>query len=105
MKKRVNELGIENAYLKDEVDTLKPRIFDYKNISADAKLFQKMTGFENKRFNYLCEFLTPGDNCENMKFYESGESAVNMDNSFSHTSSKRGPKPKIEPINHLFMFL
>ena len=28
-----------------------------------------------------------------------------MDNSFSHTSSKRGPKPKIEPINQLFMFL
>ena len=105
LRKRVNELEAENAYLKDEVDTLKPRIFDYKNISADVKLFQKMTGFENKKSNYLYEFLNPGDNCENIKFYESGESAVNMDNSFSHTSSKRGPKPKIEPINQLFMFL
>ena len=32
LRKRVNELEVENAYLKDEVDTLKPKIFDYKNI-------------------------------------------------------------------------
>ena len=57
-------------------------------------------------FKYLHEFLNPGMNCENIKFYEPRdicEASTSMNNSSS--GNKRGPKPKMEAIDQLFLFL
>ena len=61
--------------------------------------------------------FNPGEKCENVKFYETGgrnssnasafriDDDIDFSTNFSSCSNKRGPKPKSEPIEQLFLFL
>ena len=66
-----------------------------------------MTGFEKEQFLLLLNFLNPGDNNENMKFYDSKklDTSVDEGSDVIASSSKRGPKPKMAPIEQLFMLV
>ena len=113
-------LNSENAELKNINENLKMinsdrsmRIFSYENISKDEDKFKSFTGVEVCKFHILYDYLDPGDNCGNIKFY--GKDLTKTEekvptNPFSSPSlfspvSKPGPKPKMKAIDHLFMFL
>ena len=102
---KITELEADNIQLQEKVTSLKSRIFNFENIAAKPELFKKLTGFGLDKFNYLQEFLNPGKNCENIKFYEPGDSYQPSSMDDTSSSKKRGPKPKIKPTDQLFLFL
>ena len=117
---KIEMLNSENAELKNINENLKiinsdisMRIFSYENISKDEDKFKSFTGLKVCKFNILCYYLDPGDNCENIKFYDKNLTKTEEKvptNPFSSPSlfssvSKPGPKPKMKAIHQLFMFL
>ena len=85
LRERVNNLEKEKDRITTELNDVRAqnidneermksfeskRIFNYKNISSNPEMFKKFTGFEKGVFDTLFEFLVPGANNENMKFYE-----------------------------------
>ena len=105
LRGKITELETENVELQEEVASLKRRIFNFENIATNPELFKKLTGFGLDEFNYLQEFLKAGKNCENIKFYESGDNYQALMDDNSSSSKKRGPKPKMKPTDQLFLFL
>ena len=81
----------------------KKRVYSFENISKDSSLFRKATGREVDCFRELFSFLNLGDNCGNIKFYEPSKEQVF--DSLSSSDKKSGPKPKLSPVNHLFLLL
>ena len=80
----------------------KKRVYSFENISKDSSLFKKATGLEVDCFRELFSFLNPGDNCENIKFYEpSKEQAFD---SLSSSDKKSGPKAKTQPSRSVISF-
>ena len=52
----------------------------------------------------LCNYLNPGDNCSNIKFY--GTSKRLSEEKYTNSEEvKSGPKPKISAKEQLFMYL
>ena len=70
VKEQLSNLQTENTFIEEKFKSIETRIFNYKNVSADPKLFRKMTGFETEEFSSLLDFLNPGNKNENMKFSE-----------------------------------
>ena len=65
-----------------------------------------MTGSEKDAFDMLLEFLNPGANNVNMKFYKPDiKNTADVGSQLPHTSCKRGQKPKLETVDQLFMLL
>ena len=118
---KIEMLNSENAELRNINENLKiinsdisMRIFSYENISKDEDKFKSFTGLEVYKFHILYDYLLdPGDNCENIKFYDKNLTKTEEKvptNPFSSPSlfspvSNPGPKPKMKAIDQLFMFL
>ena len=106
-------LSQENDLLKEEVDRLSKKIYSYNSIRKNEEMFRHTTGLEPEKFQALYEYLDPGDNCENIKMYNSSnkDSSANVDTdglsspSFMSPGSKPGPRPKLDAIEQLFLFL
>ena len=89
------------------------RICSYGNISKDEDKFKSFTGLEACKFHILYDYLDPGDNCENIIFYDKKLTKIEEKvptNPFSSLSlfspvSKPGLKPKMKAIGQFFMFL
>ncbi|XP_065069725.1 uncharacterized protein LOC135694784 [Rhopilema esculentum] len=111
LEEELHELRRENIYIKEELESLRTNsIYNFSNISSCPELFVKATGLEVKAFQDLFVFLKPGENCNNIKFYETIKRAETDNNATARPTSafpgkKRGPKPKSEPIDQLFMCL
>ena len=103
----------ENKNLKILNDNLKNRLFTYDNLQNDDKLFKSFTGIKKEKFDILYDYLDPGVECENIKYHypEKQKSEENLPQdllsspSFLTPESKPGPRPKMEAIDQLFMFL
>ena len=118
---KIEMLNFENAELKNINENLKiinsdlsvMRIFSYESTSKDEDKFKSFTGLEFCKFSILYDYLHPGDNCENIKFYNKKLTKTEEKvptNPFSSPSllspvSKPDPKPKMKAIDQLFMFL
>ena len=64
------EMGEQINILKHDIDThrqvnetLKNRIYNYKNISKNENKFRKATGLSVEKLKVLLDFLDPGENC------------------------------------------
>ena len=85
--------------------TYKPS-YCYEVLCDDTVHFRKATGLELDSFNELFTFIDPGINCNNIKFYEANfESKDVATDSINTSLTKRGPKPKMDARNQLFMCL
>ena len=95
----------------EELESLRTNsINNLNNILSCPELFVKATGLEVKAFPDLFVFLNPGENCNNITFYETIKHAETDKNATARPTSafpgkKRGPKPKSEPTDQLFMCL
>ena len=70
-----NFLEAENNALKAENDKQmkNERLYNYENISRNKEHFKKATGLDHESFLYLSEFVNPGEDCKNIKFYDSSQ--------------------------------
>ena len=74
LRKEMENLKLKNDSLQEEIQTLQTqlqnRTYCYNTIKKDEKLFKSQTGLELDTFEILLEFLDPGENCQNIKFYD-----------------------------------
>ena len=70
-----NFLEAENNALKAENDKQmkNERLYNYENISRNKEHFKKAAGLDHESFLYLSEFVNPGEDCKNIKFYDSSQ--------------------------------
>ena len=59
----------EYKTLKITNDQLRNNIFSYENFEKDYKYFNSFSGKKKEKFDILFEYLNPGKECENMKYY------------------------------------
>ena len=84
------------------------RLYNYENISANKKHFKKATGLDHKPFLDLFEFVDPGEDCKNIRFYDSSKRLSEAQFPLSSSSVdllKSGRKSKVAAINQLFLYL
>ena len=108
MEDQVHDLQRENIFVKEELESLKKNcLYNFDNISSHPELFLKAVGLEIEAFHDLFIFLKPGENCNNIKFYEGGRQATadSKPTSDSLSGKKRGPKLKMKALDQLFMCL
>ena len=121
LRKEMENLKLKNDSLQEEIQTLQTqlqnRTYCYNTIKKDEKLFKSQTGLELDTFEILLEFLDPGENCQNIKFYDpilktENEVVDEMINFRSPTQEakkmscgKQGPKMKIDSRDQLLLFL
>ena len=95
---------------------MKENEFNFETISGDTDTFKSYTGLPLERFKQLFKLVDPGQNAENMNYYETSKAAtedqvsrnVNLDHDYAQQHSRaknRGPKLKMSPINQLFLFM
>ena len=110
LKEKINFLEAENNALKAENDTemKNERLYNYENISRNKEHFKKATGLDHESFLNLFEFVDPGEDCKNIKFYDSSKRLSEAQFPLSSSSVdllKSGRKPKVTAINQLFLYL
>ena len=110
LKEKTNFLEADNNALKVENDTQmkNERLYNYDNISRNKEHFQKATRLDHESFVNLFEFVDPGEECKNIKFYDSSKRLSEAQFPLSSSSVdllKSGRKPKVTAINQLFLYL
>ena len=110
LNEKINFLEAENNALKAENDTemKNERIYNYENISRNKEHFKKVTGLDHESFLDLFEFVDPGKDSKNKKFYDSSKRLSEAQFPLSSNSVdllKSGRKPKVTAINQLFFYL
>ena len=110
LKEKINFLEAENSALKAENDKQmkNERLYNYENISRNKEHFKKATGLDHESFLSLFEFVDPGEDCKNIKFYDSSKRLSEAQFPLSSSSVdllKSGRKPKVTAINQLFLYL
>ena len=123
LKQEIATLKEENLSLKNEVENLVSKLnnsdskrYNFENIYSNKKFFKSETGLETDSFDELYDFLNPGENCANVKMYDSKTKKTQDKNDFvwmppetkeKETSGKKqGPaKLKMNAKNQLFLYL
>ena len=117
-KRQISEQKVKNLEehildLKKQNNSLSGRLFTSGNYMKNDKLFESATGIGKEKFIILSEYLDPGENCENIKYYEKSKTCTEeklpddplSSPSFQCKESKPGRRPKMKAIEQLFMFL
>ena len=102
LENKLNDLRTEKLNLSKELDLY---LFSFSSISKDEVHFRATTGLDVSKFMYLLELVEPGQNCEGIKFYEAKKSKQQETCIQNSDCFKRGPKPKLNPEDELFMTL
>ena len=120
LRTQIDILQQENVLLKQEIENLKSKLqncsYTYNSISEDEKLFRSETGLSTDSFETLFQFLNPGEDCVNMKMYQTTKQEDQDSDILKSPSSssmpkrepsgkKQGPAPKLTAKNQMFLFL
>ena len=91
---------------------MKNNILSYESFEKDDKYFNSFTGMKKGKFDILFEYLNPGKECENIKYYyrkHNSEEKLPEEffspPSYSTPESKPGRRSKMKSVVQLFMFL
>ena len=98
----LNNLRIEKLNLSKQLVLY---LFSFSSISKDNVHFRATTGLDVSKFMHLLELVKPGQNYEGITFYEAKKSKRQGTYIQNSDCFKRGPKPKLNPENELFMTL
>ena len=102
LENELNDLRTEKLNLSKELDLY---LFLFSSISKDEAHFRATTGLDVSKCMYLLELVEPGQNCEGIKFYEAKKSKQQETYIQNSDCFKRGPTPKLNPEDELFMTL
>ena len=83
---------------------LKLQRFSFKNLCENKEQFRSATGINPDCFMRLFNYLNPGDDCSNIKFYVTSK-RLSEEKYTNSEEVKSGPKPKIFAKEQLFMYL
>ena len=91
--------------LEEENSNLQNLVYNYQNLAKNGQLFKKTTELEKESFDKLFEFFD-----RKLKYYDNAKEIAQKTVSSNETPSidtlqKRGPRPKVEAKNQLFMCL
>ena len=100
---KIEHLELENKKLKEENIKLKSHIYNFDNVSKSGDEFRAATGLTVESFNNLLEFLNPGKDSCNIKFYDASSRLLQSCDDIG--SPKSGPKPKLSSQDQLFMYM
>ena len=103
MRCKIEHLESENKKLKEENIKLKSHIYNFDNASESGAEFRAATGLTVESFNNLLEFLNPGKDSCNIKFYDTSSRLSKSCDGIG--SPKSGPKPKLSSQDQLFMYM
>ena len=96
----------ENTELKAEIQKLSKKQLNLRNIREQEDVFKSFTGLHPVKFDILLQFLNPGENASNLKYYEASKKVSAEPDKCKFTEgSKPGMSPKLDVIEQLFMFL
>ena len=73
LKLEIEQLKEKVLVLEKENNELKSRSYCYENVKASKTDFKSETGFDNETFLKLLEFLEPGEDCCNLKMYDTSQ--------------------------------
>ena len=110
LKEKMNFLEAEKNALKAENDKQmkNEHLQNCENISRNNEHFKKAAGLDHESFLDLFEFVDPGKDSKNKKFYDSSKRLSEAQFPLSSSSVdllKSGRKPKVTAINQLFLYL
>ena len=90
--------------LLEENKLLKLQRFSFENLCENKEQFRSATGLNPDCFMSLFNYLNPGDDCSNIKFYDTSK-RLSEEKYTNSEEVKSGPKPKISAKEQLFMYL
>ena len=103
------EVTTEVLFVKEEYSNLKGKTYNYQNVSENPEMFKSATGLDFMAFDELYDFLKPGGDFSNLKFYDSTGVSDKADNRNPENdeikTAKPGPILKMPPKEHLFLLL
>ena len=102
LENELNDVRTKKLNMSKELDLY---FFRFSSISKDEVHFRATTGLDVSKFMYLLELVEPGQNYEGIKFYEAKKSKQQETCIQNSDCFKRGPKPKLNPEDELFMTL
>jgi len=120
LRDEVEKLRLEKKSFLEKISTLEIQIqnrtYSYHTIKYNKLFFKNQTGLELESFDSLYKFLNPGNNCENMKMYDSSLKPKNTkdddiilfcspNQQKNRRTSKQGPRTKLDSKDQLFLFL
>ncbi|CAH3184898.1 unnamed protein product [Porites lobata] len=104
--KQKSDVEKDWSELKAKIQKLEKGQFTSKNIREQEDVFKSFTGFHPVKFDILFQFLNPGENASNLKYYEPSKNGSDEPDECKFTEgSKPGVSPKLDVIEQLFMFL
>lgn len=104
--KQKHDVEKENTELKAEIQKLSKKQLNSTNIREQEDVFKSFTGLHPVKFDILFQFLNPGENACNLKYYEASKNVSDEPDKCKFTDgSKPGMSPKLDVIEQLFMFL
>ena len=89
--------------MKEENSKLKSHIYNFGSVSESRDEFCATTDLTVESFNNLLEFLNPGKDSCNIKFYDTISRLSQSCDCIG--SPKSGPKPKLSSQDQLFMYM
>ena len=97
----------KNTFLQEENTQLQDSIYSYENLSKNKDKFRIATGLEPDNFKALYKYLNPGENCCNIKLYDTAKrlSEEKFTTNEDKDKLKHGRKPKLSAINQLFLYV
>ena len=100
------DITSELLFVKEEYSKLKKKTYTYENVSKDPVMFKSANGLQVMAFEKLLDFLKPGEDCSNIKFYLATRvSDIRNTKKDVTETAKTGPKPEIAPKEQLFLLL
>ena len=93
------------AELREEAKVLRKHQFNSTNVREQEDTFRSFTGLSPDKFDVRFEYCNPGNNAENIKYYEASKTTSSVDMCKFKESSKPGSRPKLDVIEQLFQSL
>ena len=94
----------KNNMLLEENKLLKLQRFSFENLCDNKEQFRSATGLNPDCFMRLFNYLYPGDNCSNIKFYDTSK-RFSEEKYTNSEEVKSGQKPNTSAKEQLFMYL
>lgn len=105
LKRKALALESSNINLCQKISDYESKFYNYENISQNNEHFTKTTGITKEKFKILLEYINPGEDSCNIKYYDTNKRL--SEETFTNNTDKLKPgrKPLLEPEEQFFLYL